>query len=202
MAAYLGSGGAGVIAFARGGKVAWRQSGAICLGAIPGALAGALSLSYVPGLVVECLIAGLTLFSGLQALFGKAQADRAASSLNLGVLVAVGLVVGFGSALSGTGGPLILLPILMWLRVPMLTALGAAHLAQVTVATFATVGNLAFGELDVQIALAMGILLAAGVALGAMVAHRVPAEKLRNAVAIALVVTGVLLFGVISRGLF
>ncbi len=200
MAAYLGSGAAGVVAFARRGSVAWRQSAAICAGAMPGALLGALSLSHVPGLLVECLIAGLTLFSGLHALMSKVGGERPTASLNPALLAGVGVFVGFGSALSGTGGPLILLPILMWLRVPMLAALGSAHLAQVTVAIFATVGNVAFGEVDVPIALGMGVLLMVGVTLGAVVAHRIAAARLRQAVAVALVVTGLLLFAVVLLG--
>ena len=197
MAAYLGSGGAGVAAFALRGTIAWRQSAAICAGAVPGALLGAFSLSYIPGLLVECLIAGLTLFSGVHALMNRAAGDHPPAGLSPVFLAVVGMFVGFGSALSGTGGPLILLPILMWLRIPMLAALGSAHLTQVTVAAFATVGNFAFGEVNIPVAVGMGVLLVIGVALGAVVAHRIPAALLRQAVAIALVFTGLLLFAVV-----
>jgi len=45
-------------------------------------------------------------------------------------LTGVGFVVGVGSALTGTGGPTLLLPLLVWLRVPMLTAVGLAQAIQ------------------------------------------------------------------------
>jgi uncharacterized membrane protein YfcA len=201
MASYIGSGTAGVIAFSRRGSIAWRQAILICSGAVPGAFLGAVSVVHFPGLLVECVIAGLTLLSGLHALVRTERVERNVAEIGVSVLVLVGLVVGFGSAISGTGGPLILLPILMWLRVPILIALGAAHLAQVTIAVCATAGNLAYAELDIPVAIAMALLLAMGVAIGVVIAHRIPAEKLRGCVAVALIVTGIVLFGTIAARL-
>ena len=194
MAGYLGSGGAGVIAFSRRGSIAWRQALTICTGAVPGAFLGAFTVVHVPGLLVETLIAALTLFSGLHALMPQAAQPGQARNLGVSLLVFIGLVVGFGSAMSGTGGPLILLPILMWLRVPILVALGAAHMSQVTIATCATVGNVLYSQIHVPMAIALALLLGLGVFAGVVVAHRVPADKLRRMVAVALVLTGIALF--------
>lgn len=201
MAAYIGSGGAGVIAFSRRGSVAWSQAGRICLGAVPGAFLGAISVQHFPGLFVELLIATLTLLSGVHALMAKVREERPVSEIQSSVLFTIGAVVGFGSAISGTGGPLILLPILMWLRVPILIALGAAHTAQVTIAMCATVGNAFFGDIHLLGAVCMALLMAAGVGVGVMIAHRIPTQRLRQLVAWALVLTGFVLFVVIANGM-
>jgi uncharacterized membrane protein YfcA len=99
-------------------------------------------------------------------------------------------VTGFGSALSGTGGPLILVPILIWLDVPVLTAIGLSQAIQLPIALLATAGNFFSGNLDAT----LGVLLAAGLAIGtfvgAKIAHAVPRAALRRAVAMVLVVVG------------
>ena len=200
MAGYFASGSIAVIAFSRRGSIVWRQAGAICAGTVPGAFVGAVTVAHLPGLLVECVVAALTLFSGLNALQGRNRPEESGRDLGTSFLVVIGLLVGFGSAASGTGGPLLLVPVLMWLRVPILTALGAAHLCQVSIATCATVGNLLYAEIDVAVAAGLAVLLGAGVAIGVNLAHRIPTHVLRNYVAVALVITGLLLvFGVVRR---
>lgn len=53
--------------------------------------------------------------------------------------VVVGVFDGFGSALTGTSGPVILLPVLIGLRWDILDALGSAQSVQAPIALAATV---------------------------------------------------------------
>merc|ERR1711879_171042 len=53
-----------------------------------------------------------------------------------------GMAVGFGSSITGTSGPVLLLPVLMLVRWPILPALGHAQAIQVPIATLATLGHL------------------------------------------------------------
>ncbi len=109
------------------------------------------------------------------------------------VLVAIGAAVGFGSALTGTGGPVLLLPILMFANVPALAAIGVGQAIQIPVSVFATAGFLLFGRIDIGLGVQLGLIMAVGVIFGAQIAHKVSASRLRLLVAIALVTVGFLM---------
>lgn len=193
MLSYLFSGGAGAVAFARQRSIRWSMCGWLFAGAMPGAYLGALSLPLIPGVVLELLITCLIVFVGIYSLRrDREQHERDIELSNLN-LAAIGLLTGTGSALSGTGGPLLLVPILVWLHVPVLTAVGLSQVIQLPVAALATAGNYLHGSIDLTVGLGVAVLLMIGVTLGARLAHRIPAAMLKRTVAIALLVVGGLL---------
>ena len=51
------------------------------------------------------------------------------------------LTVRFGSSLSGTGGPLLLIPSLLLLNFPVMVAVGLSMAIQIPIAPFATLGH-------------------------------------------------------------
>lgn len=193
--AYLGTGLVGSLAYARRGSLPRAGAGWLCAGAVPGALLGALGVAVVPERALEALVAVLVSASGAQALAGLRQRSGEGRPLGAAALVSIGALTGLGSALSGTGGPLILLPILTWARQPPLVALGYAQLVQVPIAAFASAANLRYGRPDVALGLGLAVALGAGVLLGARLAHRLPAPVLRRAVAVALLAAGVAMIG-------
>ena len=58
----------------------------------------------------------------------------------------------FCHQLSGTGGPLVLVPILIAIKLPVLTAVGLSQVIQIPVAVASTFGNILYGELDFVLA--------------------------------------------------
>ena len=66
---------------------------------------------------------------------------------------------GFGSAISGTGGPLLLVPLLVWLNWPVLTAVGLSQIIQLPISALATVGNYLHGQVDVMLALSIAVVM-------------------------------------------
>ena len=102
------------------------------------------------------------------------------------LLLGVGAISGFGSALSGSGGPLVLVPLLDWLRWPVLLAVGLGQIIQVPVSIVASLVNLFFGHLDVALSLGIAIAVATGAWIGAAIAHWLPASVLRRIVLCAL----------------
>ena len=199
MLSYLFSGTVGALEYARRGSIRWTLSGWLCLGAMPGAFLGSVTTSLVAGVHLEILIATLIVISGANALLRPAEsADaRLPGGPSLGV---IGALVGYGSAMSGTGGPLLLVPILVWLRVPLLAAVGLSQVIQLPVAALATAGNLAYGKVDFAVGLGIAALLMGGVAVGARVAHWIPAHVLRRIVALVLLAVGVLILARLSMG--
>ena len=199
MLSYLFSGTVGALEYARRGSIRWSLSGWLCAGAMPGAFLGAATVAVVPGVYLEVLIAALIVFSGTHALLRPTQSADARLPGGPGLAV-IGAVVGYGSAMSGTGGPLLLVPILVWLKVPVLGAVGLSQVIQLPIAALATAGNLAYGEVNVPVGLGIAVLLMAGVAGGARIAHWVPAHVLRRIVAVVLLAVGALIITRLSMG--
>ena len=118
MLGYVGAGIAGATVYARHGSFSWPMGIWLAVGAIPGALAGALLLPLVSARILELLIGALCLSSGIQSwrARGRPEAEDNNGSFKRGRMAVIGLITGAGSALSGTGGPLLLIPMLMWVR--------------------------------------------------------------------------------------
>lgn len=161
---------------------------ALDVGALAGAAGGALTLAWLPEGGVRVAVGMIALGSGLYALFG--QIRHRATALPATALAPLGLFVGCLSAWSGTGGPVVLLPLLALLGVPAVVGLDAAQRIQLPVALAATTVNALAGRLDVLLGLAVGALVLAGWAAGRRLAVRLPLPRLRQAVALALIATG------------
>ena len=157
---------------------------------MPAALAGAWSSNNLPASVLEAVIALLTLSAGLHALMGGKDQPPGVPRVHRPGLLGLGCLTGFGSAVTGTGGPLILVPVLLWLNTPVLTAIGLSQAVQLPIAALATIGNSLYGRLD----LLLGAILAAGLAggslVGARLAHSLPRSLLRRIVAGLLILVG------------
>lgn len=191
MLSYLFSGAVGAVEYARRGSIAWSMALWLCVGAMPGAYLGAATVSVMPARWLEGIIAALVLFSGIYALTRQVPQGTGRAGPGAVGLATVGAVTGFGSALSGTGGPLVLIPILVWMKLPLLTAVGLSQVIQLPIAALATVGNFQHGEVDVGASLAIAALLVLGVVAGARMAHRLPAGLLKRIVAGVLIAVGI-----------
>jgi uncharacterized membrane protein YfcA len=156
--------------------------------ALAGAALGALTLAWLPAGGVRLTVGLIALGSGLYALFGRER--QRATPLPAAALATLGLVVGCLSAWSGTGGPVVLLPLLALLGVPASVGVDAAQRVQLPVALAATAVNFAAGRLDILLGLGIGVLVLAGWSGGRWLARRLPVPRLRQAVALALIATG------------
>ena len=194
MAAFIVSGVVGLYSYARQGSIDWRATVWTWIGALPCAFGGALLVSIVAPTALEVLIGVLTAGSGLHALLRRRERKPARDSAPPpATLTAIGGATGVLSALTGTGGPLVLVPILLWLEVPLLASLGLAQAIQLPVAVAATAGNLFSGVLDIWLASLLAAGIALGTWIGAKAAHALPTELLRKAVAVLLVLVGALM---------
>ena len=190
MFSYLFSGAAATWIYARKGSIDWGSSLWLAIGAMPAALAGAIAASHVGARVLELLIAALVIFAGLRALRPGAGAERSAS-LGKGGLVGLGAFVGFGSALTGTGGPLLLVPLLVWMKIPILTTIGLSQVIQLPIAALASAGNFYFDLLDFQLGAVLAVTLLLGSIVGARAAHVLPGQTLTRFVGGLMLAVGV-----------
>lgn len=124
MFAYILSGLMATIVFARNKSIDWAMAAWLCLAGAPAAFAGAWAVSIFDSRLLAACLGLLTLLSGLNSLRRQHLAEPGDAKISRTVLLAVGVVTGFLSSLTGTGGPLILVPILISMRLPVLTSVG------------------------------------------------------------------------------
>jgi uncharacterized membrane protein YfcA len=193
MMAYIITGLVGAFIYARHGTINWPLAIKVSLGALPGAYFGAFLLPYLPPLLLELTIGLLIFASGIYALLSHA--DQIDARLQAGdcEMITVGIITGIGSALTGTGGPLLLIPILLWRKIPVLTAIGLSQAIQVPISLMATLGNFIHAEVDLRLGVTLALLLAVGALLGAKTAHLLPAKMMKISVAVLLVAVGLMI---------
>jgi uncharacterized membrane protein YfcA len=196
MMAYILSGLVATTVFARKKSIEWPMAIWLCSGAIPTAFIGAWTVNVLNPRILEVCIGFLTLLAGLNALTTQAGGGAAARAVvpktTLGV---VGAIAGFLSSLSGTGGPLVLVPILITMSVPVLTAVGLSQAIQLPIATAATFGNALYGTLNLELGGVLALALTFGSWGGARLAHVMPRTILRKIVSVVLVVVGLFILG-------
>ena len=194
MFSYIFAGAAGAWFYARRGSIDWSLAGWLILGAMPGAFLGSVVKSTASGPALEGLIGLLLLFAAYTALRPvKGGAAPARATANP-VLILLGGLVGFGSAMSGTSGPLILLPLLLWLDIPVLTTIGVAQAVQFPIALLATGANFFSGDIALPAGLVIAAALVAGIAAGAAFAHALSPSALKRGVAWIVLVVGIGIF--------
>ena len=200
MFSYIFSGIVGAILYARQRSINWNMALVLFAGAIPAAFAGAFLSSVIPSRGLEVIIALLIIFAGANAVMTRDEIREDNRTLSGPALVGIGAVTGVLSALSGTGGPLVLVPILIWLKVPVLTAVGLSQAIQLPIAALATAGNFLYGSVNMTVGLTLAVALMVGAAIGARIAHAVSGTTLRNIVAWVLVAVGIFIIIRAARG--
>lgn len=195
MFSYLFSGAVGGLVYARRKSIQWKAAFWLFAGAALGAFLGAYLSSATSARGLELFIAILIVLAGANALRSSGDGKFRERPLPPAALMAIGGVTGIGSALSGTGGPLVLVPLLVFLRLPALTAVGLSQVIQVPIAASATLGNVLYGNVDMVIGAAIAAGLMLGVAGGARLAHFVSQEILQRGVAGVLVAVGLFMIG-------
>ncbi|MDB4852660.1 sulfite exporter TauE/SafE family protein [Alphaproteobacteria bacterium] len=192
VAAFLVSGFVGTVVYSQRGIIQWIDFMLISTGAIPGAFIGAYVLPKINAQLLTFFIAIALLVSAVRQIRSNKMedVDRPFHNVSKHQMALVGLVTGFFSVLSGTGGPLVLLPLLTWLSVPLVTAIGLSQAIQLPIAIFATVGNEANNLVNWDLVLFLAIGLAIGSFIGAKLSKSLPVEHIKALVAFLLFGSG------------
>ena len=159
---FLFTGIVGVLIYARHKSIAWQQVLWISIGIIPSALIGAKVNTILSGTTLTLILASLIVFSGYNALSKQGNETNTSKTLNKAALILIGVGVGFGSSLTGTGGPVLLVPILLLLSFMPLAAVGISQAIQLPIAIFATIGFMLYGQIDFYLGFILGIVQAVG----------------------------------------
>ena len=202
VAAFFVSGLVGTVTYSKRGIIRWLDFVATSVGAIPGALLGAYVLPKIDSYFLTFFIALVLMASAVKQFAGTNSSKPAHLIQNIPKyqLAFVGLITGFLSVLSGTGGPLVLLPLLNLLSTPLLTAIGLSQVIQLPIATFASIGNAFNSLIDWELVMVLSFGIAFGSFIGAKGSERLPIAYIKTLVSILLFLSGAymvtaLLFG-------
>lgn len=194
MAGYVMTGVVGTWTFARMRTIDWSLTRWLWVGAMPGAIAGSIAAKAMPSTALKATVAVMTAICGVRTLIHVPQPIGSTKfAFRPGTSLAVGAITGFVSALTGTGGPVVLIPILIWLEAPVMIAIGLAQAIQLPIASLATLSYAAIGALNPLPGVVVGLGLSTGAFIGARVAHGLDQLLLRKIVALILVGSAVLL---------
>ncbi len=197
--AYIMPGFVGTAIFAREKSIRWDMIVWLCASAAPGAFVGAWAISIADPKSLEVGIGLVTAVAGIYSLRAHPSAEAAGRTIAVPALLAIGAVTGFASSVSGTGGPLVLVPILISMSLPVLTAIGLSQAIQLPIAIVATFGNYRYGNLDWRLGVVLALALAMGSWQGAKLAHAVPRNLLRRIVSVVLTTIGVFILGNVMK---
>lgn len=187
----------GTVLFQRRGSIDWRITVPVCTGAVLCAFLGAWMNSLTRPLMLALILAGIIIFAGVYTLATWRGMQRPAlhdrPQAQQGLLLGIGAAAGFGSGLTGVGGPALSVPMMVLFGFPALAAIGTSQVIQIIAAASGTLGNLQFGTINFSIASVVTVLEIAGVFLGARIVHSVNADSLRKFVAVLCIAVGIYL---------
>lgn len=192
MWAFVFAGAAGTFAYFRHRNVDWRMVAWLGAGIVPTALVGAWANVALPESVPMAALTLLIVATGAVTLLRSSVVDHA-RHFEAPTLFAVGAFVGFGSALTGTGSPVLLVPILLLLRTPVRVAVGAGMAVSLAVAVSSTAGYVYYGSVNFVLGTMLGLVLVVSVVGSARTAHTARVTTLRRIVAAALLFIGILI---------
>jgi uncharacterized membrane protein YfcA len=190
-ASFVATGLAALVMFARSERTHLAHGWPLVVATLPGAFLGAIVLGHAPRRLSLTVLAVLLAATGVRVLAQRAIAARHAShAISTRADCAVGAFGGFVSALTGTGGPMVLVPIQLWRGVPLLAAVAIGQIVQLPIAATATLGNMVSGGVDLVAAALVGAMLVPGVIAGNRLAPAVPLATLTRVVAVLLIAVG------------
>jgi uncharacterized membrane protein YfcA len=196
MLSFIGPGIAALLTARRSSTPQARSARPMLLATIPGALAGTAALAHLPeraALIVLSVAVGLV---GGRLLLSAQPAPRPTPrAVSEAAHAGTGVLVGFGSALTVTSGPMILVPWLVWRGSALPEAIVLGQLVQLPIAASASLGNVLAGTVDIAAGLAIGALLVAGVLAGQRLHAALPRVLLGRLVGVLLLVASVASFG-------
>ena len=190
---FLFTGVLGTFLFQRRGSIRWALAVPVCVGSAVAAYLGSVAAAYIDARPLALLISAIIVVAGIYVFRpaaphavprdGTAPGDRA-------TLLAVGAASGFGAGLSGAGGPLFSVPIMVVLGFQPLAAVGVSQVLQIVAAASGSLPSMQDGRIDFAIGAWVTGFELAGVAVGAWLAHAVSATVLRRMAALLCIAVG------------
>lgn len=186
----------GVIATAtyqRYGSIDWKIALPVCLGSTLSSYAGAYVNALTDAVLLYVILGLIIISTSLYAIRPVWRGNFADSLTKRGrylTLVIVGLFVGFLCGLTGIGGGLVSIPIMLGLGFHPLASIATGQVLQMIVATFGSISNISNAFVDFGLVWWVTGLEIIGVFIGVKIAHKTPVAILKKYVSILCLVIG------------
>lgn len=163
-----------------------------CAGALIFSFFGALTKHVVGAVALNAILAALIIVSGLAAL-RPARPVRSMESAQerFRYLLFVGAFVGFMAGLTGMGGPVLSVPMMIVMGFSPMATVAAAQPFQMFACFSGSVGNMILDQIDWPVVLFSVLLQSAGVWAGIRAARSMNTALLKTSIAFLCVFTGV-----------
>jgi uncharacterized protein len=194
------AGGLGSVAYHRSGQLRHAETRRVALvlaitaaaGTPVGVYLNSIASGQLFGILLSAFLVIVALLVWIRAWRGAA-ADGAQPRHGLTLLISLGLGVAIVGGMFGVGGPLLTVPLLVLAGTPVLSALGAAQVQSVVVASVGTLSYLTRGTIDWPLVFVTGIPELAGVLIGWKIAQAVPSKTLQRVMIAALLISACLI---------
>ncbi len=195
---FIFTGVVGTYMFQRRGSIDWHITIPVCLGAICFGYLGAAVNSMVNATLLNIILSLIIIFAGVYAsCSGKGNPSYNLSGrprLHKIGLFGIGAAVGFGSGLTGVGGPVLSVPMMVIMGFAPLTAIAASQVIQIVAAISGTLGNLKYGSINFSVGVWITLIELAGVLVGVRIAHSAETQQLRKFVVMVCILVGGTIF--------
>ncbi|MDP1546182.1 MAG: sulfite exporter TauE/SafE family protein [Anaerolineales bacterium] len=191
---FIFTGAIGTVSFQRRGSIDWSITVPLCLGAAIFGFLGAWANAKVDARGLSLILSSIIIFAGIYTISTRSLARPAILQgrprMQQALLISVGAVVGFGSGLTGVGGPALSVPMMILLGFSPLTTIGASQVIQILAGVSGTVGNMQYGSINYKLVTILTIFEVIGVLVGARIVHAVNAQSLRGYVGVLCILVG------------
>lgn len=181
--------------FHRRGSIDWRLAGPVCIGGFLMSFAGAMVGRAFHEATLTWIIAAVLLVLGLYVLipFRIAHPARALPHRSRpGVwLAGIGAAAGFGAGLTGAGGPLFSVPLMLAAGFDPLATVATGQVVQIASSLSGSLGNLRGGTIRYGLGLAIAVAELVGTFAGVRIAHSARSRHLRMAAAALCIVSAI-----------
>lgn len=193
LASFFFTGCVGAVLHARRGGLKWRLAWPVCAGALVATYLGALLAAQLAQRPLAIVIGGIIIAAGILILrpgFVLGVTAGRSAQREIGLLVGIGLVAGFGSGLSGAGGPVFASPLMIVLGFAPLAAVGVGQALQIVAAVAGSIANLQSGAIEAGMLTLIVVFQLLGLSTGVRLAHSLPSASLRQLAAWLCLVAG------------
>jgi hypothetical protein len=193
---FLFTGILGTYLFQKKGSINLGATFPVCLGAIIFSYIGAESNIRIDEFLLRGIIGVLVVIAGLFALLAPPKRNLESAQQfqlnvkNFALLFFVGVISGFGSGLSGAGGPLFSVPLMLALKFNPLLTIGVSQVLQIISAGSGSVANSINDVIRFEWAIYILVFELIGIYIGVQIAHRVSLDKLRKIAAFLCIAVG------------
>jgi uncharacterized membrane protein YfcA len=190
MLSFVATGIAAIYASARAPRHPATTRWPLVLATAPGALLGAAVIAMVPEPAALAVLALAVSFAGARLLARPAALRAAPPPGGAQPGWGIGTVSGFASSLTGTGGAMVLTPLLLWRGVPVLDAILLGQIVQLPIAATATLGHALGHGVDWVAGAALGAMQVPGVLAGRRLAEGLPVATITRLLGFVLLAAG------------